>query len=125
MSNPKQPTAEPFVPEQHSLPVLAAAFPDVAAAIFIAMRPKQCSVKGPANARIMFVGEQPGDQEDLQGKPFVGAAGQLWNRALLEAQIDRSEVYVTNAVKHFKFEERGKRRIHKKPGGLEVGACRP
>ncbi len=79
---------------------------------------------GPSDARIMLVGEQPGDQEDLQGKPFVGPAGRLLDRALVEAGIDRSEVYVTNAVKHFKFEPRGKRRIHKKPDRPEIEACR-
>ena len=73
----------------------------------------------------MLVGEQPGDQEDLQGAPFVGPAGQVLDEALREAGIVRSQVYVTNAVKHFKFEERGKRRIHKKPEGREVAACRP
>ena len=73
----------------------------------------------------MFVGEQPGDQEDRQGRPFVGPAGQLFDRALAEAGIDRAAVYVTNAVKHFKFEPRGKRRIHQKPDYKEVLACRP
>ena len=81
--------------------------------------------EGPADARILFVGEQPGDQEDLQGRPFVGPAGQLFDRALGEAGIDRATVYVTNAVKHFKFEPRGKRRIHQKPDSREVLACRP
>jgi uracil-DNA glycosylase family protein len=80
--------------------------------------------EGPAHASVMFVGEQPGDQEDLAGKPFVGPAGQLFDRALAEAGIDRSRVYVTNAVKHFKFEPRGKRRIHKTPGNSEIEACR-
>jgi len=79
--------------------------------------------EGPASAAIMLVGEQPGDQEDLQGKPFVGPAGQLFDRALEEAGIDRARVYVTNAVKHFKFEPRGKRRIHKKPNNAEIEAC--
>jgi DNA polymerase len=72
----------------------------------------------------MFVGEQPGDQEDLAGRPFVGPAGQLFDRALAEAGVDRTRTYVTNAVKHFKFEPRGKRRIHSKPGGPEIDACR-
>ena len=72
----------------------------------------------------MFVGEQPGDQEDLAGKPFVGPAGQMFDRALAEAGIDRTRVYVTNAVKHFKFEPRGKRRIHQKPNNDEIDACR-
>ena len=78
---------------------------------------------GPVSARVVLVGEQPGDQEDLAGKPFVGPAGRLLDQALLEAAIDRKATYVTNAVKHFKFEPRGKRRIHKKPSELEIGAC--
>jgi DNA polymerase len=80
--------------------------------------------EGPLDARILFVGEQPGDQEDLAGRPFVGPAGQLLDRALGEAEVDRSLAYVTNAVKHFKFERRGKRRIHQKPDGPEIMACR-
>jgi DNA polymerase len=79
---------------------------------------------GPRDAPVVFVGEQPGDQEDLAGKPFVGPAGQMFDRALKEAGLDRSKAYVTNAVKHFKFEPRGKRRIHKKPNAGEVQACR-
>ncbi len=81
--------------------------------------------EGSSHAQIMLVGEQPGDQEDLQGKPFVGPAGKLLDASLLEAGIDRKKVYVTNAVKHFKWEPRGKRRIHKKPGVGEIAACRP
>ena len=81
--------------------------------------------EGPASALVMFVGEQPGNDEDLQGRPFVGPAGRLLDRALEEAGIDRAAVYVTNAVKHFKFEERGKRRLHKKPSLAEVNACKP
>jgi len=73
----------------------------------------------------MFVGEQPGDQEDRVGKPFVGPAGQLLDRALVEAGIRRNEVYVTNTVKHFKWEPRGKRRIHQKPSARDIAACRP
>ncbi len=80
--------------------------------------------EGPPDARIVMVGEQPGDQEDLQGRPFVGPAGKLLDRALEEAGIDRKEVYVTNAVKHFKFEPRGKKRIHKKPETPEIEACK-
>ena len=80
--------------------------------------------EGPLDARIMFVGEQPGDQEDLAGRPFVGPAGQLFDRALADAGVDRKATYVTNAVKHFKFEPRGKRRIHSKPQGPEIEACR-
>jgi uracil-DNA glycosylase len=78
---------------------------------------------GRESASVMFVGEQPGDQEDLAGKPFVGPAGRLLDRALVDAAIDRKSAYVTNAVKHFKWEPRGKRRIHKKPNELEINAC--
>jgi uracil-DNA glycosylase len=83
--------------------------------------------EGPPKATVVFVGEQPGDREDLAGRPFVGPAGKLLDEALVEAGIDRSKVYVTNAVKHFKWvpDERGKRRIHKKPGASEIAACRP
>ncbi|MDQ2804202.1 MAG: UdgX family uracil-DNA binding protein, partial [Pseudomonadota bacterium] len=79
--------------------------------------------EGPADARIMMVGEQPGDQEDLAGRPFVGPAGQLLDRAMAEAGLDRRAVYMTNSVKHFKFVLRGKRRIHEKPGTAEIAAC--
>lgn len=81
--------------------------------------------EGPSHAPIMLVGEQPGDKEDLAGKPFVGPAGQVLNRALAEAGIDRDKVYVTNAVKHFKFVPRGKIRLHQKPNTPEIRACRP
>nr|WP_256473264.1 UdgX family uracil-DNA binding protein [Phyllobacterium sp. 21LDTY02-6] len=80
--------------------------------------------EGPQDARIMFVGEQPGDQEDLAGQPFVGPAGKMLDAALKEAELDRSQVYVTNAVKHFKFTPRGKRRIHQKPNMGEIRPCR-
>jgi uracil-DNA glycosylase family protein len=81
--------------------------------------------EGPRKAEVMMVGEQPGDAEDLAGHPFVGPAGRLLDRALEEAGIDRKIVYVTNVVKHFKWEPRGKRRIHAKPNGTEIAACRP
>jgi uracil-DNA glycosylase len=81
--------------------------------------------EGPRRAEVMMVGEQPGDAEDLAGHPFVGPAGKLLDRALAEAGIDRAVVYVTNVVKHFKWEPRGKRRIHAKPNGAEIAACRP
>jgi len=81
--------------------------------------------EGPTRAEVMFVGEQPGDAEDLAGRPFVGPAGKLLDRALEDAGIDRRVVYVTNVVKHFKWEPRGKRRIHAKPNAGEIGACRP
>jgi DNA polymerase len=81
--------------------------------------------EGPERAQLMLVGEQPGNDEDLKGHPFVGPAGKLLDRALEEAGIDRKTVYVTNIVKHFKWEPRGKRRIHKKPRQSEINACRP
>jgi DNA polymerase len=80
---------------------------------------------GTRNAEVMFVGEQPGDQEDKQGAPFVGPAGRMLDKALEDVGIDRSQVYVTNAVKHFKWQPRGKRRIHQKPSWAELTACRP
>jgi len=81
--------------------------------------------EGRRTSAIVMIGEQPGNDEDLAGRPFVGPAGRLLDRALSDAGIDRKAVYVTNAVKHFKFEERGKRRIHKKPGASEIAACKP
>ena len=81
--------------------------------------------EGGRRARVLFVGEQPGNEEDLTGKPFVGPAGRLFDNALAEAGIDRKQTYVTNVVKHFKWEPRGKRRIHKKPNATEIAACRP
>jgi uracil-DNA glycosylase family protein len=80
--------------------------------------------EGPPDAEIMLVGEQPGDKEDREGRPFVGPAGLLLDRALAEAGVDRGRVYVTNAVKHFKFEPRGKRRLHKRPNASEIKICR-
>ncbi|MDQ3952843.1 MAG: UdgX family uracil-DNA binding protein [Actinomycetota bacterium] len=81
--------------------------------------------KGLERSEVMLVGEQPGDKEDVQGEPFVGPAGRLLDDALVAAGIDRDQAYVTNVVKHFKFEQRGKRRIHKKPNMAEISACRP
>jgi DNA polymerase len=80
--------------------------------------------EGSPRSRLMMVGEQPGDKEDLEGKPFVGPAGRLLDRAIEEAGLDRRKIFVTNAVKHFKFEQRGKRRLHKKPNAGEIDACR-
>jgi len=81
--------------------------------------------EGSRRSRVMFIGEQPGNEEDLTGQPFVGPAGRLLDNALEEAGIDRKQTYVTNVVKHFKWEPRGKRRIHKKPNSMEIAACRP
>lgn len=81
--------------------------------------------EGPANAEVLFIGEQPGDEEDLTGRPFVGPAGRLFDKALAEAGIDRSAVYITNVVKHFKWKPQGKRRLHEKPNAAEIRACMP
>lgn len=121
----KQPTsARPFVPDAASLKQLATAARSCEGCELF-RNATQIFGEGPAAARFLFVGEQPGDQEDLAGKPFVGPAGKLFDQALAEAGIERSEVYITNAVKHFYFEERGKRRIHKTPRGTHISACRP
>jgi DNA polymerase len=79
--------------------------------------------EGPTRARVMMVGEQPGDKEDIEGKPFVGPAGRMLDRAIAESGLDRRRIFVTNAVKHFKFEQRGKRRLHKKPNAYEIDRC--
>src|ERR1700720_4329094 len=92
---------------------------------FVQARNPDCFWRRSKKASMMLVGEQPGDYEDVAGKPFVGPAGKIMDRALKEAGIDRSKVYVTNAVKHFKWEPRGKRRIHQKPNSREIAACRP
>ena len=80
--------------------------------------------EGPSRAKVMFVGEQPGNDEDLAGRPFVGPAGRVLDRAIVEAGLDRTTIFVTNAVKHFKFEPRGKRRLHKRPNAYEIDRCR-
>jgi DNA polymerase len=118
-------TAEEFIPGKKTLPVLRAALPECRGCDLYRHATQAVFGEGPASSRMVFIGEQPGDEEDRQGRPFVGPAGRLFERALEEAGIERESVYITNAVKHFKFEERGKRRIHKKPGALEIKACRP
>src|ERR1051326_7611133 len=119
------PSAAPFVPPHASYKRLTAAVQTCRGCDLYAHATQAVFGEGPKSARLVFVGEQPGDEEDRRGHPFVGPAGKMLNRALVEAGIDRSEVYVTNAVKHFKFEERGKRRIHKKPSDSEISACKP
>ena len=118
-------TAE--VPSRGGLPALRRAAADCRGCGLYRDATQTVFGEGPARARLMLVGEQPGDREDLAGEPFVGPAGRLLDRALREAGVNRDEVYLTNAVKHFKFTrpERGKRRIHKKPSQGEVAACRP
>src|SRR5260370_2793033 len=117
--------ATPFVPQGATLAQLREAAQKCKGCELYRHATQAVLGEGPSSARIVMVGEQPGDKEDLAGKPFVGPAGGLLTRALEEAGIDRSDVYITNAVKHFKFEERGKRPIHKKPSETELGTCRP
>ncbi len=113
------------VPEASSLTTVAKAARSCTACHLYKRATQTVFGEGPKNARLMLLGEQPGDQEDLAGKPFVGPAGKLLDRALEEAGINRDDVYVTNTVKHFKWEPRGKRRIHQKPNSREIVACRP
>jgi uracil-DNA glycosylase len=119
------PTAAPLIPPNPNYQELHDAAADCRACHLWQLGTQTVFGEGAPKPRIMFVGEQPGDQEDIQGHPFVGPAGKILDKALEEAGIDRKEVYVTNAVKHFKWEPRGKRRIHKKPNTLEVAACKP
>jgi DNA polymerase len=118
-------TAEPFLPERISLPALRVAVQGCRGCELYKNATQAVFGEGTRRPSIMFVGEQPGDQEDLQGKPFVGPAGRMFDKALAEAGIDRDKVYVTNAVKHFKYTARGKRRMHSKPNAREIRACRP
>lgn len=113
------------VPETSSLTTLKTAAKTCTACHLFKHATQTVFGEGPKGATLMLLGEQPGDQEDLAGKPFVGPAGKILDRALAEAGIDRTQVYVTNTVKHFKWEPRGKRRIHKKPNSREIAACRP
>ena len=113
-------SAEPFVPERKTLPALREAVQGCRGCDLYSNATQAVFGEGARDAEVLFVGEQPGDKEDLAGKPFVGPAGQLLDQALEEAGIDRSQTYVTNAVKHFKWQARGKRRIHQKPSWSEV-----
>ena len=119
------PTAAPFVPDKLSLTALRDAVQGCRGCPLYAKATQAVFGEGSLKARVMLVGEQPGDQEDLAGAPFVGPAGKLLDQALEEAGIDRSTTYVTNAVKHFKWKARGTRRIHDKPTWTEAMACRP
>jgi uracil-DNA glycosylase len=118
-------TAAPLIPERPTVAKLRAAAAGCRACPLWKTGTQTVFGEGPQAARVMFVGEQPGNEEDLAGRPFVGPAGKLLDQALVEAGIDRDEVYVTNVVKHFKWEPKGKRRIHKKPNAREIAACRP
>jgi uracil-DNA glycosylase len=113
------------LPANLTLPALVEASKDCRGCDLYANATQTVFGEGPARAEIMLIGEVPGDHEDREGHPFVGPAGRLLDHALEESGIDRTHVYVTNAVKHFKFEPRGKRRIHKKPNAEEIRACNP
>jgi uracil-DNA glycosylase len=118
-------TAAPFIPSHPTLDKLREVAADCMACDLYKTGTQTVFGEGKPSSLIMFIGEQPGDKEDLAGRPFVGPAGALLDKSLEEAGIDRSKVYVTNVVKHFKWEPRGKRRIHKKPNAVEIAACRP
>jgi len=119
------PGASAFIPHHPVFPKLREAVQHCRGCDLYCCATRAVWGEGPELARIVFVGEQPGNEEDLKGRPFVGPAGKLLDRALDDAGIARTDVYLTNAVKHFKFEERGKRRLHKKPLMSEVNACKP
>jgi uracil-DNA glycosylase family protein len=118
-------SAAEFLPEEPTLPALREAAAGCRGCRLWQVGTQTVFGEGDAGAKAFFVGEQPGDQEDRAGKPFVGPAGRVFDEALEAAGIDRSSVYVTNAVKHFKWQARGKRRIHQKPNWTEMTACRP
>jgi DNA polymerase len=118
-------TAAPLIPSRPTLKKLQVVAAGCQACHLWKIGTQTVFGEGKQTSTVMFVGEQPGDKEDLTGHPFVGPAGALLDKALAEAGIDRSKVYVTNVVKHFKWEPRGKRRIHKKPNAAEITACRP
>jgi uracil-DNA glycosylase len=118
-------TAAAFLPERLSLTSLREAAHECRACPLWQSGTQTVFGEGRKRARMLLVGEQPGDREDLEGRPFVGPSGRLLDEALLEAGVDRADVYLTNAVKHFKWRPQGKRRIHQKPNSSEISACRP
>src|SRR4051812_35918098 len=118
-------TAEPLIPPRPTISKLQQAARGCQACPLWKTGTQTVFGEGSRHAKVVFIGEQPGNDEDLAGKPFVGPAGRLLDKALVEAGINRDEVYVTNTVKHFKWEPQGKRRIHKKPNAREIAACRP
>jgi len=125
VATPEEGTAAPLIPPRPTVKKLQLAAAECKACHLWKTGTQTVFGEGKPTSTVMFVGEQPGNSEDLQGRPFVGPAGNLLDKALDEAGIDRSRVYVTNVVKHFKWEPRGKRRIHKKPNAAEINACRP
>lgn len=118
-------SAAAWVPATQSLTKLKAAAPECRGCDLYRHATQVVFGEGPQDAKVVMVGEQPGDEEDRKGHPFIGPSGRLLSRAMHETGLDRERIYVTNAVKHFKFVERGKRRIHAKPNGIEISACRP
>ena len=124
-SKPEAKSAADFIPPDPTLPRLTEAAASCTGCNLYKQATQTVFGEGPRKAKVFFVGEQPGDQEDRAGHPFVGPAGSLLNKALIEADIARGETYVTNAVKHFKWEPQGKRRKHKKPNAAELAACKP
>jgi uracil-DNA glycosylase len=125
MPGAEKSSAAPWVPATRDLVKLRAAAHECRGCDLYARATQIVFGEGPRDAKVVMVGEQPGDEEDRQGHPFVGPSGRLLSKAMYEAGLDREKIYVTNAVKHFKFLERGKRRIHAKPSGIEISACRP
>jgi DNA polymerase len=125
MPKTRYPTAAEFIPPKPTLPRLRDAAEGCRGCDLYEGATQTVFGEGLKKSKVMFVGEQPGDREDREGRPFVGPAGRMFDKALVEAGIDRSEVYVTNVVKHFKYTMRGKRRIHQRPDAEQIAACRP
>ncbi len=125
MANSQKLSALPFIPATRDLSELRAAAPGCRGCDLFERATQVVFGEGPRDAKVVMIGEQPGDEEDLKGQPFIGPAGRLLSKAMHETGLDREKIYVTNAVKHFKWIERGKRRIHAKPSGIEISACRP
>src|SRR3954454_13278873 len=125
MARSQATSAAAFIPSTRALDQLRKAAPDCRGCDLYQHATQVVFGEGPSDAKVVMVGEQPGDEEDTKGHPFIGPAGRLLSKAMHESGLDREKIYVTNAVKHFKFVERGKRRIHAKPTGIEISACRP
>ncbi len=125
MATTQKASAAPFIPATRNIDELRSAAPGCRGCDLYSHATQVVFGEGPRDAKVVMVGEQPGDEEDIKGHPFVGPAGRLLSKAMHESGLDREKIYVTNAVKHFKFIERGKRRIHAKPTGIEISACRP
>jgi uracil-DNA glycosylase family protein len=125
MARAQKTSAAEWVPATHDLAKLQTAARSCQGCDLYQHATQTVFGEGPRNAKLIMIGEQPGDEEDRKGHPFVGPAGRLLSKAIKEAGLDREKIYVTNAVKHFKFEERGKRRIHAKPSLAQISACKP